>query len=68
MTTHDSAKRAARVATLQARRNRLNELGEPRHYWTDHADDTIPRNGGEWNKRRIAARNALNAQLRDLGA
>ena len=49
-------------------RNRLNELGNPSHYYTEHARDTLPGNASAWNRKRIRIRNKINARLRTLGA
>ncbi|WP_182333659.1 hypothetical protein [Stenotrophomonas acidaminiphila] len=57
MTTH-------RRNQLIALRNRLNDLGEPMHYFIDTARDTIPANGGAWNRKRVRIRNKINSRLR----
>lgn len=48
---------------LIALRNALNDAGEPRYFYRDHAMDTIPGNGSAWNLKRIRLRNRINARL-----
>jgi hypothetical protein len=52
-----------RLAQIRATRNRLNEMGEPTHYYVDTAHDTIPGNSSKRNKNRIRTRNRCNAIL-----
>ena len=51
---------------LTAIRNRLNELGNPSHYYTEHARDTLPGNASAWNRKRIRIR--LQRRLADDAA
>jgi hypothetical protein len=57
-----------RIKQLVEARNRLNELGEPTHYYLDHARDTVLGNSSAWNRKRIRVRNKINARLRKAGA
>lgn len=56
------------IQRLIAIRDRLNAMGEPTHYFTESAHDTIPGNRSTWNRKRIRIRNKINARLRALGA
>jgi hypothetical protein len=62
-----------RLEILVARRALLNRLGDYTGYFFNPYDeenlplDTAPhRNSSEWNRRRIAARNKINAEIKGI--